>query len=272
MVAYGFHDRVLDADLDVARTLGATVVEALPDWKVGPDPRTLRLRLEEAGLRAHSVHGCWGWQSIQAARVDLGSTDRATHSGSIDDLKRCLDWTASLGGRHLVVHPGGLSAPESAATRREALGCGLLALADHVAGTDLLVCVENMPPGVHPGSRMADLADLLAELDQPGLALALDTGHAHISASPAGETLAAGRRLRTTHVHDNGGRQDVHLPPGEGTIDWPAWAAALDEVGYDGPVMLECIRHLRRHPDSLSDGLLALLDRLATPNWSRPGA
>ena len=106
-----------------------------------------------------------------------------------------------------------------------------------------------MPPGVHPGSRMADLAELLRELDHPRLALALDTGHANLTAGTAAETLAAGALLATTHVHDNNGRQDAHEPPGHGTIDWPAWGRALDAIGYAGPIMLECIRALR-HDDS----------------------
>ena len=86
-----------------------------------------------------------------------------------------------------------------------------------------MICVENMPPGVHPGSRMADLAALLVELAEPGLALALDTGHANLGEGVVHETVAAGSLLATTHVHDNNGRQDSHLPPGHGTIDWAAW-------------------------------------------------
>src|SRR5262249_19827931 len=124
----------------------------------------------------------------------------------------------------------------------------LRALAEHTAGSRVRVCVENMPPGVHPGSRMAELAELLAELDHPSLALALDTGHANLTADAAAETLAAGARLATTHVHHNNGRRDTHEPPGPGTIDWPAWGRALDSINYAGPIMLECIRHLRQDP------------------------
>ncbi len=68
--------------------------------------------------------------------------------------------------------------------------------------------------------------------------------------------------LRTTHVHDNDGRQDTHLPPGLGTLDWPAWLEALDAIDYRGPILLECIRHLRNDPASLNDALLERLRRL----------
>jgi sugar phosphate isomerase/epimerase len=106
---------------------------------------------------------------------------------------------------------------------------------------------------------MDELFELLVELAHPKLALILDTGHAHISASLGTETLAAGRLLATTHVHDNNGRQDSHEPPGQGTIDWNAWADALDLIGYDGAIMLECIRHLRTDPASFSPRVLSPL-------------
>jgi sugar phosphate isomerase/epimerase len=183
-------------------------------------------------------------------------------SASLDDLRRCVDWLAAAGGAFLVIHPGGLSDPEDTEPRRAALAAGLGALADHAHGTGVTVCVENMPPGVHPGSRMADLRALLLELDRPELGLAFDTGHAHLGPSVASETRAAGNLLRTTHVHDNRGRQDTHHPPGLGTIDWDEWVEVLDQVDYTGPVMLECIRFLREHPESRNPGLLERLDRL----------
>ena len=69
--------------------------------------------------------------------------------------------------------------------------------------------------------------------------------------------MAAGSLLATTHVHDNDGRQDTHLPPGYGTVDWREWGVALDRIGYGGPILLECIRHIRHHPSSFDAGVLA---------------
>ena len=203
-----------------------------------------------------------GSQVIQARRVDLGSTDPQTWAESVDDLRRCVDWVRSAGGACLVVHPGGLSDPEEREGRRQALLRGLAALADHATGRGVTICVENMPPGVFPGSRMSELREVVDELDRVEVGLALDTGHAHISASVASETHSAGDRLRTTHVHDNNGRQDAHLPPGRGSIDWESWQAALDRINYRGPVVLECIRHLRDHPESLDGDFMDLMGRL----------
>jgi sugar phosphate isomerase/epimerase len=262
MIVHGFPKGDVEVDLAIAGRLGAEVLEILPFWPAYPDPVPLRERTQALGLLIHSAHGCWGGQSIRAERVDLGSPDARTWSASVDDLKRCVDWLQVAGGSCLVIHPGGLSTLEDVAIRRAALARGLSDLADHASGSGVILCVENMPPGVFPGSRMLELFELVKELDRPEITLALDTGHAHISADEVSETLAAGRLLRTTHVHDNDGRQDVHLPPGLGSIDWGAWVAALDAIDYRGPIVLECIKHLRDKPDSLGEDLLVRLRRM----------
>jgi sugar phosphate isomerase/epimerase len=270
MVTYGYPAIEFDDELDLAMRFGATVLEILPDWGRLPDPELARKRAADRGLTIHSAHGCWGGRTICARRVDLGATDVAVHRESVDDLKACVDWLAETAGRCLVVHPGGLSDPHDRDARRCALVRGLAELAEHARGTGVIICVENMPPGVYPGSGMADLATILSELNDAALALALDTGHANITASPALETLAAGPLLKTTHVHDNNGRQDSHEPPGHGTIDWRQWGLALDAVGYSGPIMLECIRHLRADPSSFMPDVVARLLRRVDPGPSGP--
>ncbi len=262
MITYGYKGLCLDAELELAGRLGAEVLEILPDWRVFPDAKVVRQAVADSGLSIHSAHGCWGGRAIKAARVDLGETDAAVYRESADDLKRCIDWLQEAGGTFLVVHPGGLSSVAARAARRASLARGLTELADHAEGSRVVVCVENMPPGVHPGSLMGELHELLGELDRPGLALALDTAHAHLSADLCAETAVAGSLLATTHVHDNDGRRDTHDAPGRGTIDWVPWACALDRVGYQGPIMLECIRQLREDPGLFCPEILAPLTRL----------
>src|SRR5262249_28275635 len=146
----------LEAELALAIRLGATVLEILPEWGRLPDPGPLRRCVADRGLSIHSAHGCWGGQTIHAPRVDLGSIQASTHRASVDDLKRCADGLDAAGGPCLVVPPGGLSDREDEPARRAALAEGLRELAEHAGGSRVRVCVENMPPGVHPGSRMAE--------------------------------------------------------------------------------------------------------------------
>lgn len=262
MITQGYPGIKLAGEFDLAARIGASVVEVLPNWSVYPPPDDVARMSSERGIAIHSAHGCWGGQSIKASRVDLASTEASTHRASIDDLRRCIDWLEAAGGTYLIVHPGGLSNPDDLKPRRDALIRGLSELAEYATNGHTIICVENMPPGVWPGSRTADLSELLAEIDHPRLALILDTGHARLSGSPSEETVAAGSRLVTTHVHDNDGRRDLHLPPGEGVVDWPAWRQTLDDLDYRGPILLECIRALRENPERINGRFFEILEIL----------
>ena len=131
MITYAYRAIELRDELELARGLGASVLEILPGWSAFPDPLALAVRVQDHGFKIHSAHGCWGGQSIRARRVDLGSIDPFTHQESIDDLMRCVDWLAAAGGTCLVVHPGGLS-DEAEQPRRarpwDKLSFGLLAM------------------------------------------------------------------------------------------------------------------------------------------------
>ncbi len=257
MAAYGFPRHDVRVDLAIARRIGASWIETLPDWKAQVDPRGLARTLAEFDLKPWSVHACWGRRTIRAAVVDLASTDRAIRTESIQDILECINWLADLGGSRLIVHPGGLSSSDQARERRGALADSLALVARRARTANVVVCVENMPPGVHPGSRTADLAGIVAAIDDDHLMLAIDTGHAHLNGNLIGETEAAAGRLASTHAHDNCADRDLHLPPGMGTIDWEEWARTLDRINYQGPIILECIKYLRENPASISNGLIA---------------
>ena len=48
-----------------------------------------------------------------------------------------------------------------------------------------------------------------------------------------------GKRIKCTHIHNNFKRQDLHLPPDCGDINWENVMHAFYEIGYDGPLTLE---------------------------------
>jgi sugar phosphate isomerase/epimerase len=72
------------------------------------------------------------------------------------------------------------------------------------------------------------------------LGFCVDTGHAALGDLGAARAVRlAGSRLYTTHLQDNWGKRDDHLPPGRGSIAWAEVFAALEEVGYARTLMLE---------------------------------
>ena len=78
---------------------------------------------------------------------------------------------------------------------------------------------------------------------RPEAELLLDIGHANLDTpyNRAEELLANfGDRLGHVHVSDNrGGRDDMHLPLGVGSIDWIKKVRFLKNAGYDGTITLE---------------------------------
>ncbi len=117
----------------------------------------------------------------------------------------------------------------------------LRAAADLAGQYNMRIALENIP---HPHRRsVRDILEVIALADRSNIGICLDTGHTHICGFDlADEVRRAGDRLFTLHVHDNLGLRDRHLMAGLGTIDWPGFDAALDDVRYQSPIPFEGIR------------------------------
>jgi sugar phosphate isomerase/epimerase len=101
----------------------------------------------------------------------------------------------------------------------------------------------------------------------PRLCITLDVGHAQLD-SPLNKSFQVVRRLgpaiRHLHVHDNRGgvgeADDLHLPVGEGMIDFPGILKALIDRGYKGTMTLEMkpheLLHSRNRIEQLIDEIL----------------
>ena len=64
-------------------------------------------------------------------------------------------------------------------------------------------------------------------------------GHANIAGDVVDAIETCSGHIVATHLHDNRGKRDEHLVPGQGTIDWEGALMAFQKVGYDGAWMLE---------------------------------
>jgi len=164
--------------------------------------------------------------------VDVATGDQAR---TIEQLKRWLDLYLALGVRAAVIHPGGNEMQAGGAPAEQILESQVRAfgsLADHVKGTDLVICLENM-------SRIGEferITGIIQACGSESLGICLDTGHLHIAGGNQGQFIRnAGPLLKAVHVADNDGSADQHLMPyGHGTVEWSEVVAALKEIGYDG--------------------------------------
>jgi protein FrlC len=113
------------------------------------------------------------------------------------------------------------------------------------------VAILFEPLVYHDSNAIETLDDVAALMDQvpsPYLQLLLDSGHIHVTANRAGVNPVDyfrahlerfGKRVTHIHLDDNSGREDSHLLPGEGTVDFAAMIELLKNHGYQGWLSLE---------------------------------
>jgi sugar phosphate isomerase/epimerase len=102
----------------------------------------------------------------------------------------------------------------------------------------IVICLENL------SERISDMKTALDDL--PLLNLTLDLGHGQLltDRNRSYDFIARyPRKIRHIHLHDNKGGDspldDLHLPPGEGIIDFGRILKGLRAIGYDRTVTLE---------------------------------
>lgn len=170
-----------------------------------------------------------------APSVNVIHPEKARRIDAMDEIKRALEAAEQIPFAHLVVHLGeredGWSQRtiEYSLTALEHLGAFARPL-----GVKLLV--ENLVSEPTKPERLMTILEM-GHLDNVGVCL--DLGHAHITVGIAEAVAVCGNRIESLHVHDNHGTRDEHLWPGEGTIDWPATAKALNGLPRHPAAVLE---------------------------------
>jgi sugar phosphate isomerase/epimerase len=198
--------------------------------------------LQDTRLELHSVHapvfealrnGAW------VGSFSTASGDEARRAQAIEETRAALEIARVVPFRYLVLHLGMPAAEkvppgdnQPAAARRSLEQIVQLAAAVHVE-----VAIEVIPNALSTPDALCRLIE--DDLDGAGAGICLDYGHANLMGDVAEAIETVSGHLLTTHVHDNGGRRDDHLPPFAGRIDWDVAMMATQKIGYDGVLMFE---------------------------------
>jgi len=84
------------------------------------------------------------------------------------------------------------------------------------------------------------LLRLMGAVDSPIFGAVLDAAHLHAQKEILPLSVEKlGTRIQFVHAADNDGRDNVHLAPGRGTVDWAGVLVALRKHGYDGYIGLD---------------------------------
>lgn len=109
-----------------------------------------------------------------------------------------------------------------------------------LAAENLPIFAYIMPVKPFYSSNYEDLCELVDAINDEKMKICWDTGHANLMHANQGDAIKyVGGRIKCTHVHNNNGRADLHLPPDCGNIRWNEVMTAMKSIGYDGYYTLE---------------------------------
>jgi sugar phosphate isomerase/epimerase len=215
------------------------------DYTARTEMQAMAGALAHHGLILSSMHAPVS-RDMSATReggtpLSICEVERVRRIEAMDELKRAIDVAEELPFPRMVFHMG--SSRETADPRkRDAAFSSLEHLILHARHVGVTICVENTT------SEMGDPSYLRAFVDETrltGLRFNFDIGHAHLAEFPEEERLEKSFSplrdlVSSVHLHDNHGEKDEHLPPYDGTIDWPAAIKLLKTApGANLPLVME---------------------------------
>ena len=199
------------------------------------DLRAFRPKTVGALLRDHGL----AVFSLTPDNVDPATPDAGARVAALDYYRELIDFAAEIGGALVSFHGlvGRIAPLASMAEEEELLVAALRTVCEHARPADVRIVFEvlNRYESHLVNTGRAALG-LIERVGADNLGVLLDAHHMNIEeAAPAEAIRAVGGRLGLFHVADSN-REGI----GRGHTDFAAIARALDEVGYRGPVIVEC--------------------------------
>jgi sugar phosphate isomerase/epimerase len=243
-----YHDRRLEREhLVQVASYGFEAVELFAtrshfDYRDEAAIERLGQWLGDTGLRLHGVHApitaVFGTGDVWAPGFSNAVSDPARREAAVRETGAALQIARRIPFDVLVVHlgtpesrktPGDNSRPAAVRSAQE-----ICRLAEPLG---VRVALEVIP------NTLSDAAALVAVLDQEidakHAGICLDFGHAHLMGDVVDAIETAAEHIITTHVHDNRKRDDEHLVPYLGSIDWEMALLAMQKIGYEGTYLME---------------------------------
>ena len=155
----------------------------------------------------------------------------------MDEIKRALEIAETIPFRYLIQHIG-VSGEEFSERKVDAAFSALEELSLFARQRGVEILLENIPNELSTAERLRDFIEV-THLD---LGFVFDVGHANIGEGVEAAYDIMKERIRSTHVHDNNGKDDKHLFPlmaEGGTVDWKKTMSLLRSRPEQYPLLLE---------------------------------
>ena len=211
---------------------------ALAEWL---DDTRLTLQSLHAPIAAEYAQG--GWRE----GYSLAAADEPRRQRAVEETTAALNVAGLVPYQVLVLHCG-VPAPhgQPADNHVAAMIRSLEELSPIAAGVGVRLAVEVIPNALSTPASLVELIE--SDIDAGQLGICMDVGHARLMGGVVDAIETCSGHLLTTHLHDNRGRNDDHLVPGQGVVDWDATLLAFQKVGYDGVWMFELAVAAERRP------------------------
>ena len=193
----------------------------------------------DSQLKMHSLHAplysddCWGRSGPQAV-IDITEPVKGKRIAMVDEIKRAVDMADVVPFQYLIQHLG-VAGQELDERRVEAGFSSLEEIRVFARQRGVEVLLENTPSDLSTAERL----NLFLAETHLNLNYCFDIGHAHLSHGIEDQFERMKERIRSTHLHDNDGKNDGHLVPGKGTMDWSKAMELMGSRRDQYPLLLE---------------------------------
>ena len=196
----------------------------------------------DAELRCHSLHSpmynddCWG-RTGPGSVITITELSKPKRLAAVDEIKRVLEVAEKVPFQYLIQHLG-VAGEEYDEAKLDAAFSALEEIVLFAGQRGVEVLLENIPNRISSAERLIHFN----QLTHLNLNFCFDTGHAHIMEGVETAFHLMKTRIRSTHVHDNNGKDDVHLFPmlaEGGSIEWKNTMQLLRSCGAQFPLLLE---------------------------------
>lgn len=94
----------------------------------------------------------------------------------------------------------------------------------------------------------AKLSAFIQKLRSGQFVACVDTGHAQLTGTPPEKLIAGMNRtlVQCVHLHDNDGKDDLHMLPYTGIVDWDEVLSSLKKIDYKGDLTFEIMFFLEK--------------------------
>jgi len=196
----------------------------------------------DSELKLHSLHSpmyndeIWG-RSGPHAVVTITEPVKGKRLQMVDEIKRALEISETIPFKYLIQHLG-VGGEEFDMRKFDAAWSALEELNLFARGRGVEILLENIPNALSSAEKLVTFE----ALTHVGMNYVFDTGHANMGAGVEHEFNLMKERIRSTHVHDNNGKDDNHLFPlvsEDGNIDWKKTMELLRSREDQYPLVLE---------------------------------